>query len=133
MKIYELIDELIDGYVKKSCANGHGFICITLTSKNDQLRRDGDYDTPRYDIEGFLKELIALLTHEVHFEHASLRGLPYCMDGEDFDKFAKIGSQYIEEYLPEQDNYLSESMKVRIGILVQYGLDRDVPVIRKSE
>lgn len=133
MKIYELIDDLIEGYVNQSCAKGNGFICITLNSKNDSLRRDGDYDTPRYDVDGFLRELIALLTHEVHFEHASLRGLPYCMDGEDFDKFVKIGSQYVGEYLPEQDNYLSESMKARIGILVQYGVDRDVPVRDRSE
>lgn len=131
MKISELIDDLIDGYVKKSCAKGHGFICITLNSKNDSLRRDGDYDTPRYDVDGFLKELIALLTHEVRFEHASLRGLPYCMDGEDFDKFAKIGAQYIE--CSDQNLTLSESMKVRIGILVQYGVDRDVPVRNRSE
>lgn len=132
MKIFELIDDLIEGYVNKSCAKGHGFICITLNSKNDSLRRDGDYDTQRYDVDGFLKELIALLTHEVRFEHASLRGLPYCMDGEDFDKFAKIGAQYVEDYCSDQNLTLSESMKVRIGVLVQYGLDRDVPVIRKS-
>ena len=133
MKISELIEELIDGYINQSCQKGNGFVCLTLQYKNEQLRKAGDYDSPKYDVDGFLNELISLLTHEVSDQHAKIRGLPYCMHSDDFDHFAEIGARYVSEDFSEHADSLSESMKSRIGLLVHYGLDKDVPVRQKSE
>lgn len=74
------------------------------------------------------KELIALLEHEVNYEHVVRHGLPYCMASDDFDKFVEIGNGYIPA-----DVALSTSMKARVGLLVEYGVNKEVPMTGKSD
>lgn len=128
MKISELIESITTAHTSSLVSKGHGFICIFLDQENERLRQNGEYDHPKYDKARLLKELIALLEHEVNYEHVVRHGLPYCMASDDFDKFVEIGNGYIPA-----DVALSTSMKARVGLLVEYGVNKEVPMTGKSD
>lgn len=123
MKIKELIEGIASAYLRR-VDGSMAYICLHLKRLNDERQVAEIYDTV-YDIDCLLESLVDLLRTPIEIAELSTRGLPSYMEDEDFDKFSAIGEQYMAELADD----LSRSMLARIGILVEYGIERDVPMI----
>lgn len=127
MKIEELINGIANAYITRS-DGAMSYICLHLNRLNVARRAEGIYDTV-YDIDGLMVALVELLSTPIKISDLSVRSLPFCMSDVDFDKFSAIG----EKYMNRNDAELSLSMLARIGILVEYGIEREVPLIGASD